>query len=167
MEDFFAGSGRGEAESGQDGREVGFGGGIRIGQGKDGDVGLIGEADGDEGLGAEDFAAFFETNFSGFPIGREEFVMGVFEEFGSSFAPFDLAIEAVVAGFEGHDPAVGFLVGVAVFETGNVGMADVERDPGETAAEFSGEGMEVIDEGVSGGAVYALEAFTVREIAVG
>ena len=69
--------------------------------------------------------------------------MGVFEEFVTGFTPFDLAIETVVAGFEGHDPAVGFLVGVGVFETGNVGMADVEWDSGETTTEFTGEGMEV------------------------
>ena len=93
--------------------------------------------------------------------------MGVFEEFITGFTPFDLAIEAVVAGFEGHDPAVGFLVRVGIFEAGNVGMADVKWDSGEAAAEFSGEGMEVIDEGVSGGAVHALEAFAMGEIAVG
>ncbi len=35
--------------------------------------------------------------------------LGVFEEFVSGFAPFDLAIEAGIAGFEGHDPTVGKL----------------------------------------------------------
>ena len=48
----------------------------------------------------------------------------------------------------------------------DVGVADVEWNSGETAAEFSGVGMEVVGEGVGGGAVHALGAFAMREIAV-
>ena len=48
---------------------VGLGGGFGIGQWEDGDVWLVGQVDGDEGLRTKDFAAFFKADFGGFPIG--------------------------------------------------------------------------------------------------
>src|SRR5688500_8922307 len=98
-------------------------GGIAVGERENWKVGVVREADGDELGGAVNGAAPIAADILDVPGGGEELVMAVGDEFAAGRAPLGTAVEAVFAGFEVHNPAVGFAVGVGVLVAVDVGMA--------------------------------------------